>query len=343
MKLHVIKQRSLWWGISLAVILSGIVAMIISWTQIGAPLRPSIDFVGGTRLQLQLDCSQTPESPCGPIDVAQVRSVLSSQGLSGNSIQLVGDRGSAISIRTSVLSVDQRTELVDVLNADVGPFDSGSTQIDTIGPTIGRQIFRSGLIALLISFAGITAYLTIRFQLDYAAFSLVALLHDVLVTMGVFALLGLVWQVEVDSLFIVALLTIVGFSVNDTVVIYDRVRETIKLNPGLSIDEVVDEAVNQTLTRSINTTLTTLLSLVAIFLFGGETLKYFALALIVGFIAGAYSSIFVASTLLAWWRNRSPSPQIVGDAEAEIAPVEEVSPIIEAEFTGFDAPDETVG
>jgi preprotein translocase subunit SecF len=115
----------------------------------------------------------------------------------------------------------------------------------------------------------------------------------------------------VDSLFLVSLLTIVGFSVNDTVVIYDRVRENFVNTPELSVDEIVDNAVSQTLTRSINTTLTTLLPLVAIFLFGGTTLKYFALALIIGFVAGAYSSIFIASTLLAWWRGRSHRTKIV--------------------------------
>jgi protein-export membrane protein SecF len=160
-------------------------------------------------------------------------------------------------------------------------------------------------LAILLSFAGITVYLTFRFQLDYAFFAFVALFHDVFITVGIFSFLGLVLGVEVDSLFVVALLTIIGFSVNDTVVIYDRVREVIKLNPGMSIDQVVDDAVMQTLGRSINTTMTTLLTLFSIFLFGGETLKYFALALIVGFIAGAYSSIFIASTLLAWWRSRT--------------------------------------
>ena len=123
-------------------------------------------------------------------------------------------------------------------------------------------------------------------------------------TTGIFSIFGLLFGLEVDSLFIVALLTITGFSVNDTVVIYDRIRETLKVNPNRPIVEIVDDAVNQTLARSINTTLTTLLSLVAIFLFGGETLKNFALALILGFLAGAYSSIFIASTLLAWWRER---------------------------------------
>ena len=118
--------------------------------------------------------------------------------------------------------------------------------------------------------------------------------------------MGLTAQVEVDSLFLVSLLTIIGFSVNDTVVIYDRIRETIKADPNRSISEIVDEAVNQSLTRSINTTLTTLLPLVGIFLFGGQTLKFFALALIIGFILGAYSSICIASTLLSWWRiNKS--------------------------------------
>jgi preprotein translocase subunit SecF len=158
-----------------------------------------------------------------------------------------------------------------------------------------------------VAFVAITVYLTIRFQFDYAVFAFVALFHDVFVTMGIFSILGLTLGVEADTLFLVALLTIIGFSVNDTVVIYDRIREILKRMPEAPINRIVDDAVNQTLARSINTTVTTLLPLVCIFLFGGETLKYFALALIVGFITGSYSSIFVASTLLAWWRERHPS------------------------------------
>jgi preprotein translocase subunit SecF len=163
---------------------------------------------------------------------------------------------------------------------------------------------------------GIIIYLTFRFQLDYALFAIVALLHDVLITTGLFSIFGLLLNLEVDSLFIVALLTIIGFSVNDTVVIYDRIRETIKVNPQQPIVEVVDDAVNQTLGRSINTTLTTLLSVIAIFVFGGETLRYFALALIIGFAIGSYSSIFVASTLLTWWRERTEKYPILVSAEA---------------------------
>jgi preprotein translocase subunit SecF len=304
MKLQIIRQRGIWWAISLAIILAGIIAMLLSWSQIGAPLRPSLDFVGGTRLQLQLDCAK-PGNCDQPIDLAEVRQVLNDQGLGNSSIQILGDDKHGLSIRTSDLTGEQRAELQAALTKSLGEFDPKSTKIDGVGPTLGRQLFTSGLLALIVSFAGIILYLSIRFQFDYAFFAIVALFHDVLVTIGIFSILGLVFGIEVDSLFIVALLTIVGFSVNDTVVIYDRVRETISLNPSLHINEIVDEAVNQTLTRSINTTLTTLLTLFAIFLFGGETLKNFALALIIGFAMGAYSSIFIASTLLALWRERT--------------------------------------
>jgi preprotein translocase subunit SecF len=290
--------------------------MIISWAQIGAPLRPSLDFIGGTRLQFELDCSQ-PQSCDRPIDISTVREVLTEKGLPNSSIQILGTDQNAVSIRTQPLDVDQRTQLQTALSQKIGTFDPQKTQIDTVGPTLGRQLLAAGLLALIVSFVGITLYLSVRFQFDYAFFAIVALFHDVLITVGIFAILGLVQGVEVDSLFIVALLTIIGFSVNDTVVIYDRVRENIKLNPGRSIDETIDAAVNQTLGRSINTTLTVLLTLFSIFLFGGETLKNFALALIIGFTMGAYSSIFIASTLLAWWRERQAlaNPALVAGPE----------------------------
>lgn len=306
MKLSVNKQRSLWWIISCAIILIGIISMAISWQRIGTPLRPGLDFIGGTRLQFERDCTQ-PSNCAEPININEVRQVATAQGLGDSSIQVVDKDG--ILIRTKDLDVEQRTNLQNALTEKVGTFDPKKTQIDTVGPTIGRQLLTSGLTALIVSFAGITIYLSLRFQLDYAIFAIIALLHDVLITVGTFSILGLVQGVEVDSLFIVALLTITGFSVNDTVVIYDRIREVLKLNPNQPIDQVVDDAVNQTLGRSINTTLTVLLTLLAIFLFGGETLKNFALALIIGFTMGAYSSIFIASTLLSLWRQRSGQSQ----------------------------------
>lgn len=308
MTLHINKWRNLWWTISSAVILSGIISMVISWQNpnIQAPLRPGLDFIGGTRLQLVRDCSQ-PGNCEQPIDINVVREVAKEQGLGDSSIQLISENGqkNGITIRTKNLETDQRTNLQTALSAKIGTFDPQKNQIDSVGPTLGRELFRTGIIALTVSFIGIIIYLAIRFQWDYAVFAIVATFHDLLVTAGIFSIFGLVAGIEVDSLFIVALLTITGFSVNDTVVIYDRIRETIKTHPQTPIAEIVDDAVNQTLTRSINTSLTTMLSLFAIFLFGGETLKYFSLALIIGFIAGGYSSIFIASTLLTWWRERN--------------------------------------
>lgn len=324
MKLSINKARRLWWTISVIVILTGLIAIIISWQQTGTPLRPSLDFVGGTRLQFELDCSKRQNCE-RPIDIANVRDVLASQGLANSSIQVLGQDQHGVSIRTRTLDVEQRTTLQTALSEKIGAFDPQATQIDTVGPTIGRQLLNSGLLALIVSFVGIIIYISLRFQLDFAVFAIVALLHDVFVTVGIFSILGLLQGVEVDSLFIVALLTITGFSVNDTVVIYDRIREILKMNPARPIADAVDDAVNQTLTRSINTTFTVMLTLFALFLFGGDTLKYFALALIIGFISGAYSSIFIASTLLSWWRERTdgqtkPPPGAIASDPIDASP-----------------------
>jgi preprotein translocase subunit SecF len=309
MKLAIIKQRKTWWSVSLAIILSGIIAMVISWQQFGAPLRPSLDFIGGTKLQYELDCTN-PQNCNKPIDINAIRQIADSQGLTGSTVQNIGKTG--FSVRSRELKQEARDKLTGILNEKIGQLDAKKTQIDTIGPTFGRQLFTNGLLAIALSFLGIYAYLAVRFQPDYAFFAFVALFHDVFITTGIFSILGLVSNLEVDSLFVVAILTIIGFSVNDTVVIYDRIREVVAANPGEPINQIVEDAVNQTLSRSINTTLTVLLTLTSIFIFGGETLRTFALCLIIGFTAGAYSSIFIASTLLAWWRNRKQSSIAVG-------------------------------
>jgi preprotein translocase subunit SecF len=323
MRLNVIKQRSLWWTVSAILILAGIISMVISTVTLGSPLRLGLDFVGGTRLQVELDCTAKPGICDQPIDINSVRNVLDEQGLGNSSLQILQKQGNqkpGVTIRTKTLNEAQRTKLLTALSQKIGAFDPKTIQIDTVGPTLGRQLFTSGLLAVILSFAGILIYLTFRFQFDYSFFAFVALFHDVFITVGIFSILGLVPPyVEIDSLFVVAILTIIGFSVNDTVVIYDRVREVIKEHPDMHIDQVVDDAVNQTLTRSINTTFTVLLTLFAIFLFGGETLKYFALALIIGFTAGAYSSIFIASTLLAWWRERKGSSGLPPPEDAKIS------------------------
>ncbi|MEL6131404.1 MAG: protein translocase subunit SecF, partial [Cyanobacteria bacterium J06628_4] len=287
-------------------IVISIAAMALSWSQFNGPVRPGLDFIGGTRLQIERDCSEAAACE-SPIEITDIREILDDQGLEGSSLQLVGNSGQGIAIRTRTLDVDEQTNLRSALTETLGQVDPTASKIDVVGPTLGKQLLIAGLLSLLVAFAGITVYLSLRFKFDYALLALLALMHDVIITLGIFSILGLVLGYEADSLFIVALLTIVGFSVNDTVVIYDRIRENFKLMPDQGVDKIVNEAVNQTLGRSINTTMTTVLPLLAIVFFGGDTLKFFALALIIGFLAGAYSSIFIASTLLAWWRSGSNS------------------------------------
>ncbi|QUS60562.1 protein translocase subunit SecF [Synechocystis sp. PCC 7339] len=315
MKLDLFKWEKPAWIASALLVLISIIAMGISWVQFQAPFKPGLDFVGGTRLQLQLECASNDNCPA-TIDVAKVQDILNGVGLGNSSVQVIEDY--TLSIRQQTLDVEQREAVQKALNEGIGKFDPETIQIDTVGPTVGKALFRSGVLALVISLLGIIVYLTIRFQLDYAVFAIVALLYDALITMGAFAIFGLLGGVEVDSLFLVALLTIIGFSVNDTVVIYDRVRETLERHPDWDINHVVDDAVNQTLTRSINTSLTTSLPLVAIFLFGGDSLKFFALALIIGFASGVYSSIFMATTLWAWWRKRRSPRSPKGEVVAEV-------------------------
>jgi preprotein translocase subunit SecF len=316
MKLYITKQRNLWWGVSGTLTILSVLCMIISSFSLQSPLRLGLDFVGGTRLQLQRDCGVANCSE--PLELARVRDLLGEQGLASSSIQILGDDRQALTIRTPNLSTEERDQLQQRLEDAIGPFDAKSTQIDTVGPIIGKQLLVGGLLALAVAFGGIVLYLSFRFQWDYAILAIIALFHDVFITAGVFSALGLVAGVEIDSLFLVSLLTIAGFSVNDTVVIYDRIREMLKREPDQPINVVVDDAVNETLGRSINTTLTTLLPLVSIFVFGGATLKTFSLALIVGFVLGAYSSIFVASSLLSWWREKHPQPvEAIGESNPD--------------------------
>ena len=313
-KFSVTKQRKWWWLLSTIFILAGIVSMGLSWTnpEIRSPLRLGLDFTGGSKLQYELDCSIA--NNCKPIDIAAVREVVKNQGIVDPLIQVVGKEFTGLSIRTKDLKVEARSKLEAALSEKIGKFDPKRTQNDTVGPTLGAELFQNGLIAIGLSFGLILLYLTFRFRFDYAFFAFIALFHDVFITVGIFSMLGLVGGVEIDSLFVVALLTIIGFSVNDTVVIYDRIREVISISPELPIDQIVDDSINQTMSRSINTTFTVLLTLFSIYFFGGDTLKNFALCLIIGFTAGAYSSIFIASTLFGWWRKNhpvTPNPAVV--------------------------------
>ncbi len=293
--IDIVGRSKTWFSISLVLLLVGLTSMAFSLATFGAPLRLGLDFSGGTLLDLRFEQSVTTQ---------EIRDVLSARDLGGSVIQLDPETQSEALIRMPPLSESERLAVEAEIEEQVGVFDR--QLVETVGPTVGRQLLRLGIVAVLISFLLIVVYLGLRFQLDYAVFAIAALLHDITLTIGLFSLLGLVIGLEVDSLFIVSLLTIIGFSVNDTVVIYDRIRENRRLiSRKVRFGDVVNLSLNQTFARSINTTLTTMLPLVAIALLGGPTLKGFALALLLGFGLGVYSCIFIASPLLVWWRNRS--------------------------------------
>ncbi|MCK7484405.1 MAG: protein translocase subunit SecF [Bacillus subtilis] len=211
-----------------------------------------------------------------------------------------------VSIRTKFLDSSTSNNETAKLNADAARIFRKfyPLQVSAIGPTLGAELFRNAVAALLLAFIAIVAYLTIRFKLDYAMFALVALFHDALFVCGVFSILGLFFNVEIDSLFITAILTVIGFSVHDTIVVFDRIRENSRfLAKKMSFNDIVNASVNQTLARSINTSLTALVTLLALYFLGGATTKNFVLAMILGIGIGTYSSIFNASALLAMWRS----------------------------------------
>lgn len=179
-------------------------------------------------------------------------------------------------------------------------------QKTAIGPTLAGELLTNGILALVAAYVLIVGFLTFRFQFDYAICAIVALLHDTLFVMGVFAGLGYLYGIEVDSLFVTAMLTVVGFSVHDTIVVFDRIRENLRLfySKKLPFSTLANISINQTLSRSINTSVTALLPMLTLFFFGGQSTHLFTLALVVGITAGTYSSIWVASLLLVWWRER---------------------------------------
>lgn len=295
MAIDVVGKRKIWLGISASWIVLGLVAMIWSTFTIGSPLRLGIDFTGGTFLQLRFKGD--------PPSLTQVREVLSQENLGTSTIQLSGKE---ILIRTKPLSQDERLKVQGAMQQKLGAFTL--ERIESVGPTLGQELLTNGLLAVFITLAAIAVYVSVRFQSDFAVFALIALVHDALVVLGFFSILGLVANVEIDSLFVVALLTVIGFSVTDTVVVYDRIRENTKFVSRKKLfAEVVNDSVNQTFARSINTSVTALLTLFALFFFGGATLKDFSLALIVGFASGTYSSIFNASILLVIWREYQSS------------------------------------
>ncbi len=298
-------RRLAWWGSGLACLLS-VVGLVLCWLNpsIGAPLRPGLDFTGGTQIQLERQCGES----CSNLTSAEISATLSKlslpevdgqipPNLSAAGVQVL-DQGRSLMLRLPDLNPDQASAVVAAVQQQVGALNPAATSVNTIGPTLGDQLLKGSLISLLVSFAAIAVYISFRYDRLFAALALLCLAHDVLITCGVFAWLGILAGIEVDSLFAVSLITVAGYSVTDTVVVFDRIREQKTALRELPLSEQVDVAVDATLTRSLYTSLTTLLPLVALIFFGGSTLFWFAVALTVGIAVGSWSSIGIAPTLL---------------------------------------------
>ena len=298
-------RRLAWWGSGLACLLS-VVGLVLCWLNpsIGAPLRPGLDFTGGTQIQLERQCGES----CSSLTSAEISATLAKlslpeaegqapPNLSAAGVQVL-DQGRSLMLRLPDLNPDQASAVVAAVQQQVGALNPAATSVNTIGPTLGDQLLKGSLISLLVSFAAIAVYISFRYDRLFAALALLCLAHDVLITCGVFAWLGILAGIEVDSLFAVSLITVAGYSVTDTVVVFDRIREQKTALRELPLSEQVDVAVDATLTRSLYTSLTTLLPLVALIFFGGSTLFWFAVALTVGIAVGSWSSIGIAPTLL---------------------------------------------
>jgi preprotein translocase subunit SecF len=298
-------RRLAWWGSALACALS-VLGLTLCWLNptIRSPLKPGLDFTGGTQIQLQRNCGSTCQGITGADVQRQLaRLTLPTEpgqappNLSASTVQVL-DGGRSLLLRVPALSPAQGQAMIDALQPSLGPFSDKGTSVETIGPTLGSRLLQGSLISLLVSFAAIAAYITLRYSGLFALLALVCLAHDVLITCGLFAWLGLLWGVEVDSLFAVALITVAGYSVTDTVVVFDRIREQKTTLASLPLSEQVDVAVDATLTRSLYTSFTTLLPLLGLIFFGGSSLFWFAIALSVGIAVGSWSSIGLAPTLL---------------------------------------------
>lgn len=315
LRLPLSSSRRRVWLVSGLTVLVALVGLISCWLNpgIAAPLRPGLDFTGGTQIQLERDCGEGCRDLKSIAVSAPVQSLLlpaeeedSVPNLRSARVQLL-DGGQSLVLRVPTLTAAQGQALIAAVEPIAGPFVAGGQSVDTIGPSLGRQLLRSTLISLVVAFGGIALYISFRYDGRYAFLALVALAHDVVIVCGVFAWLGLLMQLEVDSLFAVALLTIAGYSVNDTVVVFDRIRERSRDGADLRLSEQVDQAVSATLTRTLYTSGTTLLPLLALIFFGGATLYWFAIALALGVVVGSWSSIALAPSLLTLWEPRAES------------------------------------
>jgi len=297
--IHFVKYRKIYFAVSGILILASIAAIA------AYGLKPGIDFTGGSILEMQY----TGDRPSNQ----DIRNALSGLDLGSLTIQPTGDKG--VIMRMQYIGEDTHNEILQKLGKDEGKMEE--IRFDSIGPTIGKELRGKTTFVVLLALLLMFFYIVMAFRKahrlvrpwQYGLASLIALFHDILIPLGVFAVLGKFYGVEISIPVITALLTVLGYSINNVIVVFDRVRENI-FRGGQSFEEVVDRSLNQTLTRQLNTSLTTLFVVIAIFLFGGETLKYFALALMLGIVSGMFSAFFIAAPLLASWVNRREKTKV---------------------------------
>ncbi len=291
--INIMKYYKSWFVVSLLLTVAAIVALSVYG------LKPGIDFRGGTLTQIGF-ANSVPAS-------TEVGETLKSAGFEGVQVQVLGEK--SMVIRTAPQENEEHLKLVKTLTDKY----EGVTeeQFTSIGPVIGQELKGQAAVQLILVSLGIILYIAYAFRKvtrpvsswRFGIAAIVALVHDLLIVIGVFAILGHYRGVEVDSLFVTALLTVLGFSVHDTIVVFDRIRENLRVRAGQNLFEIINNSINQTLIRSLNTSLTVVFVLTALFLFGGISIHYFVLALLVGIVAGTYSSIFIASPLLYVWHN----------------------------------------
>lgn len=315
LKLDIVKYRWLYLCISAILLFPGICSMIYSMITYDThtPIRVGIDYTGGTTLQYGVNEDITNDK------LASVRRNLEVRGIEKPALQIINVNSAESNDLKAILSV--RTKFIDEKSNDLNTITEvmGSefkspvlVQVASVGPTLGAELFKNSLIALSLALLGIIAYLTFRFQFDYALAAILGLVHDTLFVVGVFSILGLVFGTQVDALFVTALLTVIGFSVHDTIVVFDRVRENLKYySKKMTFSEIMNGSINQTLARSINTSVTTLMTLAALYFFGGVTTRDFVLAMILGIFIGTYSSIFFCSTIVDIWEDKELSTKVV--------------------------------
>ncbi len=289
---NTIKYYKLWFFVSGLILAFGIFSLSVYGLKLG------IDFKGGTLTEIQFK---------DPFELSKIQEAVSKSEV-GN-FQLQTAENNQVIIKTESLEKERHDQMLQKIRETAGEFTE--TKLDSIGPIIGKELKKNAIYQLILVSLGIVFYIGYAFRKvakpvtswAFGGAAIIALLHDLLFGLGVFSLLGHYKGVEVDSLFVTAMLTVLGFSVHDTIVVFDRIRENLKIYPGQTIDFVVNHSIAQTIVRSLNTSLTVLFVLLALLLFGGVTIKYFVLALFIGVIVGTYSSIFIASPVLVLWQR----------------------------------------